>query len=141
MNILFLCTGNSCRSQIAEGFTRHLWRGTHNAFSAGTKKSSLNPYAKKVMQEIGIDISRQTSKTIDELEMKTFDVVFTVCSNAQEDCPYFPAKRVIHKGFDDPPHLTAEMSNEEEILSVYRRVRDEIRVFVEELDKTLEIKS
>ncbi len=125
-NILFLCTGNSCRSQMSEGICRHHLSDQFNAYSAGIKKHGLNSRAVQVMQEIGIDISSQESKTVDELPKIHFDYVITVCSDAHETCPLFPGGKIIHMGFDDPPRLTQEMLDEEEILNVYRRVRDEI---------------
>lgn len=137
-NVLFLCTGNSCRSQMAEGWARALKGDKLNAFSAGTQKHGLNPRAVAVMKEVDIDISTHTSNTVGELSVSV-DVVFTVCSDAHETCPYFPGNaKVIHVGFDDPPRLSAGLSNEEEILSVYRRVRDEIKSFVENIEKYLE---
>lgn len=126
-NILFLCTGNSCRSQMAEGWGKKYWREEFNVFSAGTKKHGMNEFAVKVMKEVGVDISSHFSKTVDELPVITFDYVMTVCDHASENCPYFPGGKVIHLGFQDPPALTKNMSNEEEILTVYRRVRDEIQ--------------
>lgn len=133
-NILFLCTGNSCRSQMAEGFGKSLLKEKFNCYSAGTKKHGLNERAIKVMGEIGIDISGHESNTTDELLESKMDFVFTVCGDAHENCPYFPGGKIIHVGFDDPPRLTAEMKDEEEILSVYRRVRDEIKSFVENIE-------
>jgi arsenate reductase (thioredoxin) len=138
-NVLFLCTGNSCRSQMAEGFGKALKGDKFNFYSAGTKKHGLNPYAIKVMSEVGIDISTHESNTTDELPDVTMDFVFTVCSDAHENCPFFPGGRIIHVGFDDPPRLTKEMSDEEEILKVYRRVRDEIKTFVNSIEFHMEI--
>ena len=129
--ILFLCTGNSCRSQMAEGWAKHFSDGRYQVRSAGIEKHGLNPRAVAVMAESGIDISEQTSKTVDEIEAGTIDTVFTVCGHADETCPAFPGAQVTHVGFEDPPKLTRDMNDEEEILSVYRRVRDEIRDFVE----------
>ncbi len=137
LNILFLCTGNSCRSQMAEGWCRSLKNETINAFSAGTKKHGLNPHAVAVMKESGVDISIQKSKTVEELPSMVFDLVVTVCEDASKNCPYFPGKKVIHFGFDDPPALTKNMDNEDEILIVYRRVRDEIKKFVADMEKFL----
>jgi len=114
---------------MAEGLCREL-HDDLEAYSAGTKKHGMNPYAMKVMEEAGIDISKQFSKTIDELPPMDFDYVITVCENAKENCPYLPGGLNFHKGFDDPPELTKEMQNEEEILNVYRRVRDEIKNFI-----------
>lgn len=136
-NIMFLCTGNSCRSQMAEGFARKYWGHSFNIFSAGTKKHGMNPRAVKVMMEAGVNISSHSSKTIEELPSVFFDYVITVCDHAYENCPYFPGGKVIHVGFDDPPALTKEMSDEEEILNVYRRVRDEIHKSIKKLDELL----
>ena len=136
-NILFLCTGNSCRSQMAEGFGKSLLGDKYNFYSAGTKKHGMNERAIKVMAEAGVDISTHESNTTDELPVSHMDFVFTVCSDAHENCPYFAGGKVIHTGFDDPPRLTAELTNEEEILDIFRRVRDEIKVVVSELDNYL----
>jgi len=129
IKILFLCTGNSCRSQMAEGWAHCLKGDTLEAYSAGIEKHGLNPLAIKVMAEAGADISRQKSKVIDELPVQQFDYVVTLCDNARETCPFFPGKK-IHRGFDDPPKLAAKAKNEEEALVHYRRVRDEIRGFI-----------
>lgn len=137
-NILFLCTGNSCRSQMAEGFGKAFLGDRFNIYSAGTKKHGLNPRAIQVMQEVKIDISNHESKTTDELPASHMDFVFTVCSDAHETCPLFPGGKVIHVGFDDPPRLTKEMTNEEEILKIYRRVRDEIKEVVNKLETYME---
>ncbi len=137
-NILFLCTGNSCRSQIAEGWAKHLKDDQYGFYSAGTKKHGLNPNAVTVMAEVGIDISKHQSKTTEELPNIPMDFVFTVCSDAHETCPYFPGGKVIHVGFDDPPRLTKNMNHEDEILKVYRRVRDEIKEFILNIDSYLE---
>lgn len=136
--ILFLCTGNSCRSQMAEGFARHLQGGVVEAYSAGTSPHGLNPFAVKVMKELGIDISRQSSKHVDELTDIPFDLVVTVCDDAHEHCPlWLKDGRVTHRSFDDPPRLAASATSEEEVLGYYRRVRDEIKTFVENLPDTL----
>jgi arsenate reductase len=132
-NIIFLCTGNSCRSQMAEGWCRKLWGEEFNVYSAGIKKHGMNERAVEVMKEAGVDISSHFSKTVDELPNITFDFVITVCDSAKDNCPYFPGGQVIHVGFQDPPALTREMSNETEILAVYRRVRDEIHEFMKNL--------
>lgn len=132
-NILFLCTGNSCRSQMAEGWAKIYWGNEFNIFSAGTKKHGMNLRAIKVMKEAGVNISSHFSKTTDELPNITFDYVVTVCDNAKESCPFFPGGKVIHVGFQDPPALTKDMTNEEEILAVYRRVRDEIHEAIKNL--------
>jgi len=140
MNILFLCTGNSCRSQMAEGWTTHLKGDVLAAYSAGIATHGLNPHAITVMDEVGIDISGNTSKLVTALpDGIEFDYVITVCDHAHENCPYFPAKvKVAHVGFDDPPSLTKGMENKNDILAVYRRVRDEIKNFVETLPGSLD---
>lgn len=135
--VLFLCTGNSCRSQIAEGYARALKQDVMEPFSAGIVAHGLNPLALRVMAEDGIDISRQHSKTLASLLATDvqFDLVYTVCGHADENCPVFrPPTRVIHKGFDDPPRLAAGCSTDEEALTHYRRVRDEIRAWIITLD-------
>ena len=134
--ILFLCTGNSCRSQMAEGWARHLKADRIEAYSAGIEKHGLNPLAVQVMAEAGVDISAQKSKLVEELPVKEFDFVITLCGHANETCPYFPGKK-IHKGFDDPPKLAGAATTETEKLIPYRRVRDEIREFVETLPDSL----
>jgi len=138
IRILFLCTGNSCRSQMAEGWARHLKGDDIEAYSAGIEKHGLNPNAVKVMAEAGVDISKHQSQTVNELPVREFDYVVTVCGHASENCPIFPGKaKVVHVGFDDPPKLAADAKNEEEALRHYRRVRDEIRAFVETLPGSL----
>lgn len=129
IKILFLCTGNSCRSQMAEGWARHLKGDIIEAYSAGIEKHGLNPLAIKVMAEAGVDISEQYSKVIDELPVRHFDYVITLCGHANETCPFVPGPK-IHRGFDDPPKLAAEAKSDEEAMVHYRRVRDEIRDFV-----------
>lgn len=136
-NIMFLCTGNSCRSQMAEGFCRKNWSEKFNVYSAGTKKHGMNERAIKVMKESGVDISNHFSKTIEELPKINFDYIITVCDNAHETCPYFPGGKVIHIGFQDPPLLTKEMTSEDEIMNVYRRVRDEIENSIKNLPNVL----
>ena len=132
LKILFLCTGNSCRSQMAEGWVRHLKGDRIEAYSAGIETHGLNPDAVRVMAEAGVDISGQRSKQVSELREIEFDYVVTVCDHAHESCPVFPGKaQVVHAGFDDPPRLAANAKTEEERLAPYRRVRDEIRAFVE----------
>lgn len=138
IKILFLCTGNSCRSQMAEGWTRYLKGDVIEPFSAGIEVHGLNPNAVKVMQEAGVDISHHKSKHVNEVLDEGFDYVVTVCGHADEHCPVFPGKtRVIHRGFDDPPKLAAEAETDEEALAHYRRVRDEIRAYVETLPEAL----
>ena len=134
---MFLCTGNSCRSQMAEGWARALGPDKFNYYSAGTKKHGMNPNAIKVMAEADVDISGHYSKTTDELPDETMDYVITVCSDADENCPIFPGGKVIHFGFDDPPRLTKGMTDEQEVLNVYRRVRDEIKDFVSHIEDHL----
>jgi len=134
MKILFLCTGNSCRSQMAEGWTRLLKGDRFDAYSAGVQPKPIDPLAIKAMAEAGIDISEQKSKDVDVFGNMEFDYVITLCDNARESCPYFPAKtKLIHQGFADPPKLAEEAKNEEEAMAPYRRVRDEIKAFVETL--------
>ena len=139
LRILFLCTGNSCRSQMAEGWARHLRGDAIEPYSAGIATHGLNPNAVKVMVEAGVDISGHRSKHVSELKDVPFDYVITVCGHANESCPVFPGKaKVLHAGFDDPPKLAAGAKTEEEALDHYRRVRDEIRAFVEKLPDALE---
>jgi len=134
LKILFLCTGNSCRSQMAEGWAKHLKSDSIESWSAGIETHGLNPSAVKVMAEVGVDISGQESTNVDTLMDVPFDYVITVCDNAAENCPIFPGKStVIHVGFDDPPKLARSAKNEEEALGHYRRVRDEIKQFIETL--------
>ncbi len=136
--ILFLCTGNSCRSQMAEGWTNYLQKEDFKAYSAGISPKGVDPRAVKVMSEVGVDISGQNSKAIDSLGDMEFDYVVTLCDNANEACPFFPAKtRLLHRGFDDPPKLADSIQNEDEALNHYRRVREEIRAFVENLEEEL----
>lgn len=136
-NIMFLCTGNSCRSQMAEGWARKYWSHEFNVFSAGTKKHGMNERAMKVMKEAGVDISSHSSKTVEELPKVNFDYVVTVCDHAHENCPYFPGGKIVHVGFQDPPAITKDMKDEEEILGVYRRVRNEIEAAIKILPEYL----
>lgn len=136
--ILFLCTGNSCRSQMAEGWVRHLKGAEIDAYSAGIETHGLNPNAVKVMREAGVDISGHVSKHVDELKDILFDYVITVCGHADENCPLFSGTtKVVHHGFDDPPRLAKGATTEEEALGHYRRVRDEIKAYVETLPDSL----
>ncbi|MBN2201397.1 arsenate reductase ArsC [bacterium] len=138
IKILFLCTGNSCRSQMAEGWARHLKSDVIEPYSAGIETHGMNPFAVKAMAEAGVDISGHRSKHLSELKDQTFDYVVTVCDAANESCPFFPGKTVrIHKGFDDPPRLTKSAATEDEAFGHYRRVRDEIRVYVEGMPENL----
>ncbi len=139
IKLLFLCTGNSCRSQMAEGWTRRLKGALIEPFSAGLETHGLNPLAVQVMAEAGVDISRHRSKHVDELRSVPFDYVVTVCDHANEICPIFPVRvKHHHVGFDDPPRLAKNARTEEEALGHYRRVRDEIRDFVNKLPDALE---
>jgi arsenate reductase len=136
--ILFLCTGNSCRSQMAEGWARALKGDQLTAYSAGIEKHGLNPRAVQVMQEVGVDISGQQSQTLADIGPVDLDVVVTVCGHAHETCPVLPgATRVVHVGFDDPPKLAADAATEEEALDHFRRVRDEIRAYIETLPEAI----
>ncbi len=138
LRILFLCTGNSCRSQMAEGWARKLKNDVLEPYSAGIETHRLNPHAVQVMAEAGVDISDQRSKHVDELADVSLDVVVTVCAHAHETCPVLPGTpRMVHVGFDDPPRLAREAKTEEEALDHYRRVRDEIRAFIEQLPESL----
>ncbi len=139
IKILFLCTGNSCRSQMAEGWAKHLKNDVIEVWSAGIEKHGMNKRAIEVMAEAGVDISGHHSKLISELPVQDFDYVVTVCDHAHESCPLFPGKaKIIHKGFDDPPRLAADAATEEEALGHYRRVRDEIRDFIMTLPEGLD---
>ncbi|WP_126380894.1 arsenate reductase ArsC [Desulfovibrio ferrophilus] len=139
MKILFLCTGNSCRSQMAEGWARALKAEAFEAYSAGVVKHGLNPLAVKAMAESGVDIAGHESNTVDELPVTEFDYVITLCGHANENCPFFPGKvRRVHAGFDDPPALAKGVASDEEALVHYRRVRDEIREYVLGLPEALE---
>jgi len=135
INVLFLCTGNSCRSQIAEGWARHLKSDVIEAYSAGIRPIGVNSKAIKVMAEAGVDISGHTSKHTDELAGIDFDYVVTVCDNAREQCPVFPGRaKPFHKAFDDPYFATG---SEEDIMAQFRKVRDQIKAFVEKLPEIL----
>ena len=137
--ILFLCTGNSCRSQMAEGWAGHLKGDVIEPYSAGIEKHGMSENAIRVMAEAGVDISGHWSKLINELPTREFDYVITVCDHAHESCPLFSGQaRVIHRGFDDPPRLATDATSEEEVLGHYRRVRDEIKEFVETLPESIQ---
>jgi arsenate reductase len=125
--ILFLCTHNACRSQMAEGIINTFYRSNYQAFSAGIQKTNVNPYAIEVMKEIGVDLSKQYSKDITEFKGMTLDYVVTVCDNAKEACPFFPGKNIVHKSFEDPAEFEGTI---EETLAVFRKVRDEIRTWI-----------
>lgn len=136
--ILFLCTGNSCRSQMAEGWARHFKGDAYDMYSAGLETHGLNPNAVRVMAEAGVDISGQRSKTVDALRDVDFDLVFTVCGHANETCPAFLRQaKVVHVGFEDPPKLAANAKTEQEALDHYRRVRDEIKAFAQSVERYL----
>jgi arsenate reductase len=138
LKILFLCTGNSCRSQMAEGWVRHFKSDVIEPYSAGIETHGLNPNAVKVMAEAGVDISSHRSKLVDDVIGINFDYVITVCDNANENCPIFPDNtKVLHIGFDDPPKLAKEARTEEQALNCYRKVRDEIKAFVQTLPEAL----
>lgn len=137
-SVLFLCTGNSCRSQMAEGWARQLKSDVMDAYSAGTQKHGMNQVAVEIMLDAGVDISQHTSKMVNRLANIEFDLVVTVCDNAHEICPVFPgAPRVVHRNFDDPPRLAQTAETDEEAMGHYRRVCEEIRIFVSEMPDTL----
>ncbi len=126
---LFICTHNSARSQMAEGLLNHLYGDKYEADSAGTQPTGVNPYAIKVMQEIGIDISHHRSKSVQEFLNQEIDCVITVCDSANETCPFFPGgKKRLHQSFQDPSIFTG---SEEEILNGFRKVRDEIKKWIQ----------
>ncbi|NNJ70095.1 MAG: arsenate reductase ArsC [Kiritimatiellales bacterium] len=144
INLLYLCTGNSCRSQMAEGWTRALKGDEIEVYSAGIETHGLNPNAVKVMAEAGVDITDQKSQHIDEFKDVKLDYVITVCNHAHETCPWFPTDcEVVHVGFQDPPKMARELAekggSEEEQLDCYRIVRDEIKTFVETLPGSLKM--
>ena len=137
--VLFLCTGNSCRSQMAEGWARALKGDSLEPYSAGIEAHGLNPRAVRVMREAGVEISGQRSERAEALGRIPFDLVVTVCGSARASCPAFPGRtKVIHAGFDDPPRLAEGAKSEEEALGHFRRVRDEIKEFVETLPGALD---
>ncbi len=138
VKVLFLCTANASRSQMAEGWARHLKGDVIEAYSAGVEPHGVNPLAVKAMAEVGVDISKQRSKHVNEMAGVPFDFVVTLCDQAQEACPIFPGGGTrVHVGFDDPYTLTQGIEGEANKLKVYRRVRDEIRDFVESLPAAL----
>lgn len=127
--VLILCTGNSARSQMAEGLLKHIRANEFEVYSAGTQPSIVRPEAVKVLRETGIDISDNRSKSVDEFTDKEIDFVLTVCDNAEENCPYFPAKtKLIHHSFEDP---AAVEGDEETRLSAFRKIRDQIGEYLE----------
>ena len=123
-SVLFLCTHNSARSQMAEALLNTLNGDKYEAYSAGIMATRINPYVVNAMAEIGIDISKNRSKSIEEFRGKNFNYVVTVCDSAKEACPFFPGEKIIHKSFDDPAQVKG---SEEEIMKQTRRVRDEIK--------------
>lgn len=125
--VLFICTHNSCRSQMTEGLLRDLYGDIYEVYSAGLEVTEVNPYAIRVMKELGIDISNHRSKSIEEFKGMVFDYVVTVCDSAKERCPFFPGKRIIHKSFEDPADFIGE---EDEKLKIFRKVRDEIKEWI-----------
>ena len=137
--ILYLCTGNTCRSQMAEGLTNELRGAEFTAASAGVQPGRIDPRAIKAMWELGIDISGQRSKDVSELMDQAWDYVVTLCGHARESCPLFTGQvKRVHKGFEDPPHLAADAGSEEEAMGHYRRVRDQIRQMVLDLPQSLQ---
>jgi arsenate reductase len=128
-SVLFICTHNAARSQMAEGLLNHIHGDSFRGYSAGTEATRVHPYAVRALADIGIDISSYRSKTVEEFRGETFDTVVTVCDNARESCPFFPGKRVIHRSFRDPSRAEG---SDAEILQVFREVRDEIRAWIDE---------
>ena len=137
INILFLCTGNSCRSQMAEGWAKALLSNEYAVYSAGIEAHGLNPNAVIVMKESGIDISKQYSQLISDLPEISWDIIITVCDSAKERCPYIPGNHLyIHQSFDDPPSLAKNIANHLG-LDIYRRVRDEIKEYIQHIPSLL----
>ena len=138
VSILFLCTGNACRSQMAEGWAKAIKADSIAAYSAGVAPHGVNPLAVEVMREVGVDISQNISKHVDSLKDQKFDFVVTVCDGAREVCPVFPGSTTHrHVPFEDPPQLALKAENESEALECYRKVRDEIREFIKQLPEVL----
>jgi arsenate reductase len=138
IKVLFLCTANACRSQMAEGWARHLKSDVIDAYSAGVKPDKVSSRAIAVMKEVGVDISGHHSKHVNELVSIDFDYVITVCDNAHESCPMFPGKtKVVHIGFEDP---AAASGAPDEVLAVFRKIRDQIRDFIVTLPDSLKTK-
>jgi arsenate reductase len=139
IKVLFLCTGNACRSQIAEGWAKHLKSDVMEAYSAGIAPGNLNQMAVKIMAEAGVDISKQKPKHVDELKGIDFNYVVTVCDNAREGCPIFPRKtKFIHKSFEDPSFTTG---SEQQIKAAFVKLRDQMKEFVEEMPEIFEKES
>ena len=138
-NVLFLCTGNSCRSQMAEGFCRNLYSDKINSYSAGVEVHGINPLAVEVMQEVSVDISKQQSTLFKALSDIKFDVIITVCDNAANNCPYISSTvKIIHRQFDDPPFLAKNANSKSEKLVHYRKVRNDIADWIKQLPLQLE---
>jgi len=136
--LLFLCSGNSCRSQMAEGWLRHLRGDDFEVFSAGIEAHGLNPLALRAMREVGVDISQQRSQLLQDLPVAELDYVLSVCGHADKHCPDLPKGVLrVHLGFEDPPKLAANASNDEQAMPHYRRVRDEIKQQLENIDRLL----
>ena len=136
IKVLFLCTGNACRSQIAEGWAKHLKADSIDAYSAGVFPAGLSKRAVEVMAEAGVDISQQWSKHVDEIKDIDFDYVVTVCDNARESCPVFPRKtKLIHKAFEDPTFMDG---TEQQIKEAFRRLRDQMKEFITQMPEILE---
>ena len=139
INVIFICTGNTCRSQMAEGWARNLKSDEINAWSAGTHPGTLNPLAVGVMRDAGVDISGHYPKLLEDIPNVEPDYIIAVCSSAAEQCPVIPGRfKRINAFFDDPPELAGNAESKEDALGHYRRVRDEIRAFVEEMPRNLE---
>jgi len=133
--ILFLCTGNACRSQMAEGWARHLKSDVVEAYSAGVWPAGVSSRATKVMAEAGVDISSHESQHVDEFSQIRFDYVITLCDNARQKCPLFAGDaKLVHKPFNDPVMMTG---TDDEIIAAFRKTRDEIKSFVETLPESL----
>ena len=137
--ILYLCTGNSCRSQMAEAWTRHLQADEWQAFSAGSAPSAMDPLAMEAMKMAGVDISRQRPKPMGEFLEQNFDYIVTLCDNARAACPMFQGGgKKVHRGFDDPPALARFAKTHAEAMAHYLRVTDEIKEMVLGLPQSLE---
>ncbi|MEH6628527.1 MAG: arsenate reductase ArsC [Motiliproteus sp.] len=135
--VLFVCTGNSCRSQMAEGWCRHIYGDRIQAYSAGLQAQGVNPVAVTVMGEAGVDISKQCSNDLSGYQTQNFDLVITLCGNANDHCPVFPDSHQIHRPFDDPPHMAAQHQEEQQQLECYRQVRDQIKQWMSGLDNLI----
>jgi arsenate reductase (thioredoxin) len=140
LKVLFLCTGNACRSQMAEGWARALQRGAIEPYSAGIEAHGLDPLAARVMAEAGVDIGGQQSKTVEAVRHLPFDYVVTLCGHANESCPTWLSgkAKVLHVGFDDPRTLAKGAKTEADALVHYRRIRDELRALLATLPSRLE---